>query len=373
MPSGQDEELGKRCVVGSCLASLISQYTMLSMESIYMRRALELAALGGGHVSPNPMVGCVIVHQGKIIGEGWHKAYGQAHAEVNAIDSVEDKALLKESDVYVTLEPCAHYGKTPPCADLLAEHQVRSVTIAATDTNPLVGGKGIERLKSAGVLVKTGLLESECRGLNKRFFTYMEKQRPYVMLKWAETADGFIARGNFDSKWISSAYSRRLVHKWRAEEAAILVGTNTAHYDNPSLTVRDWSGKNPVRVVIDRHLRLNSSLHLFDRLVPTLCYNLVRNAYEDNLELIKLEEENFVQQLLQDLYKRKISSVMVEGGTSVLNLFIQQGLWDEARIFRSFSTFGKGIEAPPMKATLVHQERLPGGDMLAIYEPLSVV
>lgn len=319
------------------------------------------------------MVGCVIVHKGKIIGEGWHKAYGGPHAEVNAIDSVIDKTLLKESDVFVTLEPCAHYGNTPPCADLLVQHQVKSVTIGAVDTNPLVGGKGVDCLKKAGISVKTGVLEAESRQLNKRFFTFMEKQRPYIMLKWAETADGFIARGNFDSKWISSTYSRRLVHKWRAEEAAILVGTNTAHYDNPMLTVRDWSGKNPIRIVIDRHLRLNSSLHLFDRSVPTLCYNLVRDAQEENLELIKLEEEGFVQQLLDDLYKRKISSVMIEGGTLVLNLFIQQGLWDESRIFRTAGTFGKGIEAPLMKATLVHQEQLPGSDILSIYEPLSVV
>lgn len=343
------------------------------MESVYMHRALELAALGSGHVSPNPMVGCVIVHKGEIIGEGWHKAYGGPHAEVNAINSVLDKTVLKESDVFVTLEPCAHYGNTPPCADFLVQHQVRSVIIGAVDTNPLVGGKGVDRLKKAGINVKTGVLEAESRQLNRRFFTFMEKQRPYIMLKWAETADGFIARGNFDSKWISSTYSRRLVHKWRAEEAAILVGTNTAHYDNPMLTVRDWSGKNPVRIVIDRHLRLNASLHLFDRSVPTLCYNLVREEHEENLELIKLEEEGFVLQLLDDLYKRKISSVMIEGGTSVLNLFIQQGLWDEARVFRTAGTFGKGIESPLMKATLVHQEQLPGSDILSIYEPLSVV
>lgn len=343
------------------------------MESVYMYRALDLACLGNGHVSPNPMVGCVIVHKDRIIGEGWHQKYGGPHAEVNAINSVADKTLLKESDVFVTLEPCAHHGNTPPCADLLIEYQVKSVTIAATDTNPLVGGNGIDRMRNAGITVKTGLLESESRKLNKRFFTFMEKQRPYIMLKWAETADGFIARGNFDSKWISSPYSRRLVHKWRTEEAAILVGTNTAHYDNPMLTARDWLGKNPVRVVIDRNLRLNSSLHLFDRTVPTLCYNWVSNAQEDNLELIKLEEENFLQQLLQDLYKRKVSSVMVEGGSAVLNLFIQQGLWDEARIFRTSSTFGKGIDAPLMKATLIKQEMLPEGDILSIYEPLRVV
>lgn len=343
------------------------------MESVYMHRALELAALGNGSVSPNPMVGCVIVHENRIIGEGWHQIYGGPHAEVNAIGSVEDKSLLKESDVFVTLEPCAHYGKTPPCCDLLIEHQVKSVAIAVADTNPLVGGRGIDRLRRAGISVTTGMLESESRQLNKRFFTFMEKQRPYIMLKWAETADGFIARGNFDSKWISSAYSRRLVHKWRTEEAAILVGTNTAHYDNPWLTSRDWSGKNPLRVVIDRHLRLSSSLHLFDHTVPTLCYNLTRNAQEENLELVRLEEEIFLQQLLQDLHKRKIYSVMVEGGTSVLNLFIEHGLWDEARIFTSNATFGKGIEAPPIKATLVDQQLLPEDDILSIYEPLRTV
>lgn len=339
--------------------------------SFYMQRALELAALGIGKVSPNPMVGCVVVHDNSIIGEGYHKAYGGLHAEANALESIQDKSLLKESTVFVTLEPCAHFGKTPPCADLLIQNQVKSLIIATADANPLVGGKGIERLKAAGIAVETGLLENESRKLNKRFFTFMERKRPYVILKWAETADGFIARGNFDSKWISSDYSRRLVHKWRTEEDAILVGANTAHYDNPQLTARDWPGKNPMRLVIDRNLRLSSALYLFDHSTSTICYNLLRNAEEENLLFVKLEQDFFLQQLLQDLYHRKTLSVLVEGGASVLNAFLEQELWDEVRIFKADSTFGTGIEAPIVKGKMINEEKLPEGDSLWIYKPLD--
>lgn len=341
-------------------------------QQFYMQRALELAALGVGKVSPNPMVGCVIVHENKIIGEGWHKAYGGPHAEANAIESVQDKSLLKESQVFVTLEPCAHFGKTPPCSDLLIQNEVKSVSIAATDTNPLVGGKGIAKLKAAGITVETGLLENESRRLNKRFFNFMENKRPYIILKWAETADGFIARGNFDSKWISSSYSRRLVHKWRTEEDAILVGTNTAHYDNPQLTSRDWIGKNPMRLVIDRNLRLNSGLHLFDHATPTICYNLLQDNDEENLSFVKLNKSGFFQQMLDDLYERKVMSVLVEGGSTVLRAFIEQQLWDEIRIFKASSVFGNGIEAPKVKGEIVTEEYLPEGDHLSIYKPFSI-
>ncbi|MEQ9412696.1 MAG: bifunctional diaminohydroxyphosphoribosylaminopyrimidine deaminase/5-amino-6-(5-phosphoribosylamino)uracil reductase RibD, partial [Cyclobacteriaceae bacterium] len=217
-------------------------------DKFYMLRAMELAKNGIGHVSPNPLVGCVIVYEGKIIGEGWHGKYGEAHAEVNAVNAVADKSILNGAAVYVNLEPCAHTGKTPPCADLLVKHKVKRVVIANVDPNPLVAGKGIAKLKDAGVEVLTGVLEEAGRELNKRFFTFLKHKRPFVILKWAQTSDGFIARENFDSKWISNEYSRKLVHKWRTEEDSILVGYNTALYDNPKLTARDWTGRNPVRI-----------------------------------------------------------------------------------------------------------------------------
>ncbi|WP_288370197.1 bifunctional diaminohydroxyphosphoribosylaminopyrimidine deaminase/5-amino-6-(5-phosphoribosylamino)uracil reductase RibD [uncultured Algoriphagus sp.] len=314
----------------------------------YMRRALELAELGLGTVSPNPLVGCVIVHHDRIIGEGYHQKYGGPHAEVNAIQSVKNQDLLPEATVYVTLEPCAHYGKTPPCANLLVEKRVKKVVIAAMDSNPLVGGKGIEILKSAGIEVETGLLETEARWQNRRFFTQIEKNRPYVILKWAQTADGFVARKNFSSKWISSPISRQFVHRWRAEEDAILVGKNTAYYDNPSLNVRDWSGKDPIRLVIDPQLRLDPHLKIFDQSIPTICYNLLKNEQDQNLEFVKLTANFHPKEILANLQKRKIQSVIVEGGAFVLKNFLDAELWDEARVFTGSSRFGEGIEAPKM-------------------------
>ncbi|MEO1653709.1 MAG: bifunctional diaminohydroxyphosphoribosylaminopyrimidine deaminase/5-amino-6-(5-phosphoribosylamino)uracil reductase RibD, partial [Bacteroidota bacterium] len=248
-----------------------------------MRRTLELASMGQGKVSPNPLVGAVIVWNQKIIGEGWHNKYGEAHAEVNAIQSVTDPTLLSESSIYVNLEPCSHHGKTPPCADLLIKHQFKKVCIAHMDPNPLVAGNGVAKLQEAGIEVELGILEEEAQYLNRRFLRFMKDQRPYVIFKWAETADGFMARENFDSKWISNLLSRKLVHKWRAEEDGIMVGKNTARWDNPKLTVRDWSGKNPIRIVIDRQLELSPSLHLFDQQTPTICYNLLKNEEKNNL------------------------------------------------------------------------------------------
>ncbi len=338
------------------------------IDEVFMGRALELAALGIGSVSPNPMVGSVIVHDGKIIGEGWHKKYGEAHAEVNAVNSVQDKSLLKESTVYVTLEPCAHTGKTPPCADMLISHHVKNVVVANMDTNPLVAGNGVKKLRASGIEVITGILEKQGRELNRRFFTYMEKQRPYIILKWAETADGFIARENYDSKWISNAFSRQLTHKWRAEEDSILVGSRTASYDNPQLNVRDWSGRNPVRVVIDRFLKLDASLHVFDKKQKTILYNLIKQEEHDNLSVIRLDGEDFLSNLVKDLHKQKIQSVIVEGGTTTLNLFIAAGLWDEARIFQSARIFGKGINAPTLYGKCIHWKMIDS-DKLAIYRP----
>ena len=334
-----------------------------SQEAQFMQRALELAKNGRGSVSPNPMVGCVIVHDGIIIGEGWHKAYNEPHAEVNAIKSVEDVSKLSESTCYVTLEPCVHFGKTPPCADLLIKEKIGKVVIGCIDPNPLVSGKGIEKLKAAGIEVEIGLLEEDCKKLNARFFTSIEKKRPYIILKWAQTKDGFIARENFDSKWISNPESRTLVHQWRAEEDAILVGTNTAKYDNPSLNVRDWDGQNPIRVVIDNDLKLDKSLHLFDQKQPTIVYNCQQDDESENLIIVKLKDENFIDSMVQDLFERKIQSIIIEGGAAVLNAFIGLELWDEARVFTSPQKFEKGIIAPrldvsPLESIYVINDKL---------------
>jgi diaminohydroxyphosphoribosylaminopyrimidine deaminase/5-amino-6-(5-phosphoribosylamino)uracil reductase len=336
------------------------------IDSLFMQRALELAALGKGHVSPNPLVGSVVVHEGRIIGEGWHEKYGQHHAEVNAINSVFDKSLLSDSTVYVNLEPCSHFGKTPPCTDLLIQHNVKKVVVANLDSNPLVAGEGIKGLRHAGVEVCTGINDSKGRELNKRFFTFVEKQRPYVILKWAETADGFVARENFDSKWISNEYSRQLVHRWRTEEDGVLAGTRTVLHDNPMLNVRDWSGRNPVRIIIDRFLKLSHKLHVFDATQRTLCYNLLKHEEHKNLSLIRIDEQNFLSNLLTDLHKHQIQSVIVEGGSQTLNFFIESGVWDEARIFSSPNTFGKGIPAPKLKGTLMGTQSLMGDTLKII-------
>lgn len=336
-------------------------------DQYYMQRALALATLGKGSVSPNPLVGCVIVHDDKIIGEGWHQMYGENHAEANAIEQVKNKALLKESAVYVTLEPCAHFGKTPPCADLLVKHGVRKVIISVVDPNPLVGGKGIQKLRDAGISVETGILEAEGTAINRRFFNALRYRRPYVVLKWAETADGFMARANYDSKWISSWYSRKLVHKWRTEEDAILVGSKTAAHDNPQLGARDWKGRNPIRVVIDRHLSLDGGLQLFDGSHYTICYNLKKNEELPNLHFIKLDEDAFLEQMLQDLFVRKIHSVLVEGGAIIHNEFIKRQLWDEIRVFKAPIRFEAGIAAPIMPGQIHKEVLLPEGDKLFIF------
>jgi diaminohydroxyphosphoribosylaminopyrimidine deaminase / 5-amino-6-(5-phosphoribosylamino)uracil reductase len=337
----------------------------MNQEQLFMRRALELAEWGRGDVSPNPLVGCVIVHEDRIIGEGFHREYGGPHAEVNAVNSVENQSLLLESIVYVTLEPCAHWGKTPPCANLLVEKKIKKVVIAVTDSNPLVGGKGIEILKNAGIEVETGVLEKEARWQNRRFFTQIEKQRPYVILKWAQTQDGFVARENFDSKWISNPPSRQLVHKWRAEEDAILVGKNTAAHDNPRLDVRDWVGKNPIRIVLDSNLNLTADLNLFDRKIPTMVFNTIQNASKENLDWVKMPEIN-PQTILKELNSRKIQSLIVEGGSQVLHQFVQSGLWDEARVFTAPTQFGRGISAPRLNQNPSETLSI-GTDRLDIY------
>lgn len=336
----------------------------MQSQELYMRRALELASLGRGKVSPNPMVGCVIVKDEQIIGEGYHQQYGAAHAEVNAIASVANKSDLTGADMYVTLEPCSHHGKTPPCADLIIQRPFKKIYIANTDTNPLVAGKGIEKIKQHGIEVAVGLLENEARTLNKRFFTVVEKKRPYIVLKWAETADGFIARNDFSSQWISNDISRQIVHQWRAEEDAVLVATNTALYDNPSLTLRHWSGKQPLRVAIDKSLKFPSHLHLFDGAVPTIVYNLIKNEATTNLELVKLAGvENILLEIIQDLQNRKIQSLIVEGGSQLLQSFIALNLWDEARIFKSANTFQSGIKAPEIKGAQVYKASIKDDEL----------
>ncbi len=312
-----------------------------------MKRAIQLAKLGAGNVAPNPMVGCVIVHENIIIGEGWHKKYGKAHAEVNAINLVKDIVKLSESTVYVSLEPCSHFGKTPPCADLLIEQKVRKVVVCNLDPNPLVAGKGIEKLRAAGIEVIIGVLEKEGREMNKRFFTFMEKKRPYIILKWAESADGFMAGENGKAIQISNPFSTKLVHKMRAENTAIMVGTNTAQLDNPSLTTRKWIGNNPIRVLIDKQLRFKQGMNIFNEEAETLIYNFHGNGKIANAQYIKLPEtDDFLKDLIHNLYQRNIQSILVEGGTKLLESFIGLGLWDEALVIKNGRNINKGIKAP---------------------------
>lgn len=315
----------------------------------YMQRCLQLASYGSGHVAPNPMVGCVIVAKNEIIGEGYHKYFGDSHAEVNAIYNVVNKELLRDSTVYVSLEPCSHHGKTPPCVDLLISNKVKQVIIGCRDSNPLVNGKGIDRLKRVGIEVVEGVLESDCRNLNKRFFTFHERQRPYVILKWAQTLDGYIDRVREDEQqgvnWISSEVTQSLVHKWRSEEQSILVGRNTIINDNPSLTVRSYNGRNPTRIVIDSQLQISGDLKIYSDEAPTLVFNRIKNDRQDSVEWIKITETS-TSRILDELYKRGITSVFVEGGSRTLQYFIVDNVWDEARVIVGNTRFNEGVKAP---------------------------
>lgn len=315
----------------------------------YMQRCLQLASYGSGHVAPNPMVGCVIVAKNEIIGEGYHKYFGDSHAEVNAIHNVVNKELLRDSTVYVSLEPCSHHGKTPPCVDLLISNKVKQVVIGCRDSNPLVNGKGIDRLKRVGIEVVEGVLESDCRNLNKRFFTFHERQRPYVILKWAQTLDGYIDRVREDEQqgvnWISSEVTQSLVHKWRSEEQSILVGRNTIINDNPSLTVRSYNGRNPTRIVIDSQLQISGDLKIYSDEAPTLVFNRIKNDRQDSVEWIKITETS-TSRILDELYKRGITSVFVEGGSRTLQYFIVDNVWDEARVIVGNTRFNEGVKAP---------------------------
>ena len=335
---------------------------------IYMQRALDLAVLGIGDVSPNPLVGCVIVHNGEIIGEGWHRKYGEGHAEVNAIDSVQDKSLLKKSIMYVTLEPCAHHGKTPPCAELIVESQIPEVVICNSDPFKQVKGKGVKILKKAGVKVTIGVMEDLGAWVNRRFFTSIIENRPYIILKWAQTSDGFIARSNFDSKWISGTTSRKLVHKWRAEEDAILVGYNTTLHDNPRLDCRDWKGKSPVRIYLDRDNTIPDSHTIKSGAVRTICYTAKIQSTNVNYEQVYVDfEEDLEWQILDDLHHQNIRSLIIEGGSVTLQKFIDQGLWDEARIFTADQSFEEGIQAPELLDAICNESHDIEGDSLQVW------
>lgn len=333
----------------------------------FMLRCIEVAANGIGKVSPNPMVGAVIVHDTKIIGEGFHQGYGLAHAEVNAIESVKNKSLLSKSVLYVSLEPCNHFGKTPPCTELIIKHRIPKVVIGSLDSNPLVAGKGIKFLKDAGIKVVSGILEKECRELNKRFYQFYENKLPYIILKWAQSKDGIMGQHQHPNLSISNELSRLLVHKWRSEESSIMVGTTTALLDNPTLNVRDVSGKNPLRLVIDKDLKLPSSLHLLDGTIPTLVFTSKKTKSTTNLEYIQfpknVDELEFV---LSTLYERKIVSIIIEGGTKLLHSFIKQNLWQEARIFTSDKVIGKGIVAPILTGKITATMQLKNDTLVVI-------
>lgn len=334
----------------------------------YMFRCLQLAALGAGNVAPNPMVGAVLVHGDIIIGEGYHTAYGEAHAEVNCISQVADRdyGLIEKSTLYVSLEPCAHFGKTPPCADLIIKHKIPKVVIGCRDPFKEVNGKGIERLKAAGIDVTTGVLNQACTELNKRFFCFHTKKRPYVILKWAQSFDGKIAASpdsiSRERVLISNGYTNRLVHKWRSAEPGILVGKNTALHDDPSLTTRLWKGNHPVRFVTDTHLRLPAMLRLFDKKATTVILNSIKDEEHENLRYY-MPRDGSVQAIVQALHELKIQSVIVEGGTKLLQSFIDGGVWDEARIITNNSlVIGQGYAAPSMPEVAIAAVEQYGND-----------
>jgi diaminohydroxyphosphoribosylaminopyrimidine deaminase/5-amino-6-(5-phosphoribosylamino)uracil reductase len=354
-------------------------FYILSIHDKYIYRCIQLAKLGSGTVAPNPMVGAVLVYKDRIIGEGWHQVYGKAHAEVNCIKEAIQHGhshLFSESVMYVSLEPCAHHGKTPPCCDLIIKNKIPKVVIGCRDPFEEVNGKGIEKLKQHGVSVEVAdrLIRYECEQLNKRFFTFHIKKRPFVVLKWAQTEDGFIAASlNNGRLLISNEYSNRLVHKWRSEEAGILVGTNTALADDPELTTRWWTGKSPVRLVVDMDLKLPASLRMFDQRSGTIIFNAARQEEKGNLLYYKLKKsDSIIPQILDALYQLNIQSIMVEGGAKLLQSFIDEQAWDEIRILTNEKKqIGAGLQAPKLEnAVLVNEERLYS-DTIELYVPVA--
>lgn len=335
---------------------------MVKIHEKYIKRCIQLAKNGLGTTYPNPLVGSVIVYDGKIIGEGWHKKAGEPHAEVHAINSVKDKSLLSQSTIYVSLEPCSHFGKTPPCCNLIVAQNIPNVIIGTRDPFAKVAGNGIRKLIEAGKNVTVGVLEDECNELNRRFFTFHNQKRPYIILKWAETEDGYIAPDSKEEQkpvWITNPYSRQLVHKWRTEEQGILIGTQTAIDDNPSLTARDWKGKHPVRIVLDKKERISKENAIFDSSAPTI--------------LITEKEINFSQNLAKEvcdyLFKKEIQSVIIEGGSRTIQTFIDAQLWDEARVFKGITHFSSGTIAPKITGKIIKEQKI-GCDQLLIYSRL---
>lgn len=343
----------------------------LTTHEGYMYRCLELAAKGAGYVAPNPMVGALLVHNRQIIGEGYHRRYGEAHAEVNCINSVAaaEKSKIKDSVLYVSLEPCAHFGKTPPCTDLIIANQIPEVVIGCRDPFEKVDGKGIENLKAAGVNVVCGILEQECQQINKRFFTYHTQHRPYIILKWAETGDGKIAGTGTDRLYISNDQTNRLVHKWRSEEAAILIGTSTALLDDPELTTRKWQGPSPVRLVVDMDLKLPLSLKIFNDKQKTIVFNTLKHEENSNLNFYQVTEDvSLVHQIVNALYQMEIQSVIVEGGAKLLQSFIEEEMWDEARVIKNEKLIiNTGLAAPELPIGDAKQELRIVNDSINTY------
>jgi diaminohydroxyphosphoribosylaminopyrimidine deaminase/5-amino-6-(5-phosphoribosylamino)uracil reductase len=345
----------------------------VNIHEKYIRRCIALAKNGFGTTYPNPMVGSVIVYNDQIIGEGWHKKAGEPHAEVNAIASVKDKSLLKKATLYVSLEPCSHFGKTPPCCDLIIANQIPNVVVGTVDTNEKVAGNGIKKLIAAGANVTVGVLEKECHELNKRFFTFHEKKRPYIILKWAESQDGFLApKKELDQErqpiWITNQYSRQLVHKWRSEEQAILVGTQTVMEDNPKLDVRDWSGNNPARVVLDRNNQIHKESHILNDSTKTIVFTgseISTTKKNTTFEILDFNQ-NIVPQILSVLHYHQIQSIIIEGGTKTLQFFIDLNLWDEARIFIGNTFFEKGVKAPHLIRKNTTKKHIENDELLYI-------
>lgn len=346
----------------------------MNIHEKYIKRCIELAQNGFGTTYPNPMVGSVIVYENQIIGEGWHKKAGGPHAEVNAIKSVIDKSLLKKATIYVSLEPCSHFGKTPPCCDLIIANEIPNVVIGTLDPNEKVSGKGIKKIAESGANVIVGVLEKECNELNKRFFTFHKKKRPYIILKWAESQDGFLAPEKEISQdrkpvWITNSHSRQLVHKWRSEEQAVLVGTQTVIDDNPKLNVRDWIGNNPVRVVLDQNNRISKDSFIFDDTVKTIVFTKSEIASEKEnttFEVINFSQ-NIIPQILEVLYQNQIQSIIIEGGLQTLRTFIDQNIWDEARIFTGKeTTFGKGTKAPVLSGKISAKINIESDELIQI-------
>ncbi|MFY7739893.1 MAG: bifunctional diaminohydroxyphosphoribosylaminopyrimidine deaminase/5-amino-6-(5-phosphoribosylamino)uracil reductase RibD [Flavobacterium sp.] len=332
----------------------------MKTHDTYIKRCIELAKNGLGTTYPNPLVGSVIVYNNEIIGEGWHRKSGEPHAEVNAINSVKDKSLLSKSTIYVSLEPCSHFGKTPPCCDLIIANKIPNVVIGTIDPFAKVAGTGIKKLIEAGKNVTVGILEEECNNLNKRFFTFHNKKRPYIILKWAESQDGFIAPLTKEKKepvWITNEFSRQLVHKWRSEEQAILVGTNTVIEDNPSLTSRDWSGNHPIRIVLDQNNRISKESHIFDNQVKSITITKENINFNDN---IALEITDF-------LFNEGIQSVIIEGGRQTLQTFIDANIWDEARVFRGEIYFKSGTKAPTISGENSKKEKILNDELLTFF------